>query len=162
MFFKHNLGEKSTTWQTTENIIKPVLVIAWVWPSSPQSSWCRAGSMNALADKVHKQEVPCTQWYWYARHTMATLFINHPYISIAVAHQLTLNFITATYVGTHYGLWIMWPWYGVHTNITVCMELLVCVLCQPVHSLSQPYIHQLDFCLEISAIAVLSPLIDTV
>ena len=81
MFFKHNLGEKSTTWQTTENIIKPVLVIAWVWPSSPQSSWCRAGSMNALADKVHKQEVPCTQWYWYARHTMATLFINHPYIS---------------------------------------------------------------------------------
>ena len=37
-----------------------------------------AQCMNALADKVHKQEVPCTQWY--ALHDMATLFNNHPYI----------------------------------------------------------------------------------
>ena len=34
--------------------------------------------MNALADKVHKQDVPCTQWC--ALHNMATLFNNHPYI----------------------------------------------------------------------------------
>ena len=35
--------------------------------------------MNALADKVQKQDVPCTQWY--ALHNMVTLFDNHPYIS---------------------------------------------------------------------------------
>ena len=35
--------------------------------------------MNALADEVHKQEVPCTQLY--SLHNMATLFNNHPYIS---------------------------------------------------------------------------------
>ena len=28
---------------------------------------------NALADKVHKQQVPCTQWH--ALHNMATLFL---------------------------------------------------------------------------------------
>ena len=27
-----------------------------------KSSWCGDGSMNALANKVHKQEVPRTQW----------------------------------------------------------------------------------------------------
>ena len=32
--------------------------------------------MNALADKVHKQEVPCTQWYARELCNMATLF-NH-------------------------------------------------------------------------------------
>ena len=37
-----------------------------------------AQCMNALADKVHKQEVPCTQWY--TLHDMATLFNNYPYI----------------------------------------------------------------------------------
>ena len=36
--------------------------------------------MNALADKVHKQELPHTQWY--ALHIMATLFNNHPYIAV--------------------------------------------------------------------------------
>ena len=35
--------------------------------------------MNALADKAHKQEVPCTQRY--ALHNMATLFSSHLYIS---------------------------------------------------------------------------------
>ena len=35
--------------------------------------------MNALADKVHKQEVPCTQLH--SLHNMATLFNNHPYKS---------------------------------------------------------------------------------
>ena len=40
----------------------------------------------------------------------------------------------------------MWPWYGVH--ITVCMALLVGVLCQPVQSLNHP-IHRLDLFLEI-------------
>ena len=58
-------------------------------------SWCRDGSTNALAEKVHKQEVPCTQWY--ALHTMTTLFNNHTYISsngIPVATKFT-----PTYVG---------------------------------------------------------------
>ena len=88
--------------------------------------------MNALADKVHKQEVPCTQ---YVLHTMpATLFTNHPYISSS-----------STSVGTKIycylcsdGCWIMLPaWYGVH--IIVCMALLayVCVFCHPV----RPYLY---------------------
>ena len=41
----------------------------------------------------------------------------------------------------------MWPCYGVH--ITVCMALLVCVLCQPVHSCIEPSLHGVDFFLEI-------------
>ena len=40
--------------------------------------------MNALADKVHKQEVPRTQWY--ALHIMTTLFKNHPYVSSSNLH----------------------------------------------------------------------------
>ena len=46
--------------------------------SKKKSSWCRTWdeSMNALADKVHKQGA--TQWY--ALHNTAT-FNNHPYIS---------------------------------------------------------------------------------
>ena len=45
--------------------------------------------------KVHKQEVLCTQWY--ALHTMATLFNNHPYISNS---KFSANWhATATYVG---------------------------------------------------------------
>ena len=51
--------------------------------------------MNALADKVHKQEMPCTQWY--ALHNMATLFNNHPYISSSGTPVGTK--FTATYVG---------------------------------------------------------------
>ena len=63
-----------------------------------KSSWCmQDSSMNALANKVHKQEVPCTQWYWYALHTRTTLFINHPYIS---SSKLSVNWrATATYEG---------------------------------------------------------------
>ena len=43
----------------------------------------------------------------------------------------------------------MWPCYGVH--ITVCMALLVFVLCQPVHSciMHWPSLYGLDFFLEI-------------
>ena len=41
----------------------------------------------------------------------------------------------------------MWPCYGVH--ITVCMVLLVFVLCQPVHSCIEPSLHGVDFFLEI-------------
>ena len=46
--------------------------------------------MNALADKVHKQEVPCTQC------NIATLFNNHPYISSSDTPVGTK--FTATYV----------------------------------------------------------------
>ena len=41
----------------------------------------------------------------------------------------------------------MWPCYGVH--ITVCVALLVFVLCQPVHSCIEPSLHGVDFFLEI-------------
>ena len=51
--------------------------------------------MNALADKVHKQEVPRTQWY--ALHIMTTLFNNHPSIN---SSNFSANWrATATYVG---------------------------------------------------------------
>ena len=45
------------------------------------------------------------------------------------------------------GCWIMLLCYRVH--ITVCMALLGCVLCQPVHSCIETSLHQLDFFLEI-------------
>ena len=95
-------------------------------------SWCRDGSMNALAhNKVHKQEVPCTRWYWNALHTMATLFSNHPYIScsklILVSTGVPLLF---TYVGM-----ITWPWYQSHCVYGTS------VLCQP---LIEPFLHQMD------------------
>ena len=53
--------------------------------------------MNALADKVHKQEVPYTQWY--ALHTMTTLMLlnNHPYI-VAVNLVPTGMALQATYM----------------------------------------------------------------
>ena len=47
-----------------------------------------AQCINALADKVQKQDVPCTQWY--TLHNMATLFNNHPYI---ISSQLALNLL---------------------------------------------------------------------
>ena len=45
--------------------------------------------MNALADKVHKQEVPHSDMHMHSMK-MATLFNNHPYISSSG---------TPTYVG---------------------------------------------------------------
>ena len=53
----------------------------------------------------------------------------------------------------------MLPCYGVH--ITVCMALLVCVLCQPVHSCIEPSLHGLDFFLEIFLWRLVSVLFDT-
>ena len=50
--------------------------------------------MNALADEVQKQDMPCTP---YALHKMATLFNNHPYISSS-GMPVSTKF-TATYVG---------------------------------------------------------------
>ena len=50
--------------------------------------------MNALADKVQKQEVPHTQWY--ALHNVVTLFNNHPYISSS-GTPVGIKF-TATYL----------------------------------------------------------------
>ena len=76
---------------------------------------------------VVKQSFSCTHWFvpkckWQLPSTIPT--------QIAVARQLELNLCRDA-------CWIMWPWYGVH--VTVCMALLVCVLCQPVRSLSHPY-----------------------
>ena len=83
--------------------------------------------MDALADKIHKQEVPCTQWY--ALHTMATLFNNHPYISTSgmpVGNKFTNVIIKFTNVA-----------------------LLVCVLvCQCIHW-TFPTCTWLDFFLNI-------------
>ena len=89
--------------------------------------------MNALVDKVQKQEVPYTQWY--ELHNMATLFNNHPYISSRGTSVGTK--FTATY--NRDDCWIMWACYGVH--ITVCPALHVFVLCQPVHSCIGPSLH---------------------
>ena len=50
----------------------------------------------------------------------------------------------------------MWPWYGV--CITVCMAILVCLLCQLVHSMSHPYIGQIS--LEIFLWRLVSVLFD--
>ena len=55
-----------------------------VWQQFAAKKWGGHGRPGrpyaaAPADKVHKQEVPCTQWY--ALHTMATLYNNHSYIS---------------------------------------------------------------------------------
>ena len=53
----------------------------------------------------------------------------------------------------------MWPWYGVH--ITVCMALLVCVLCQA-SAFIEPFLHQLNFFFEIFLwrLAIVSVLFD--
>ena len=54
--------------------------------------------MYALADKVHKQELPHARTQWYALDNMATLFNNHPYTSSSGMPVGTK--FTATYVGT--------------------------------------------------------------
>ena len=51
-------------------------------------------SMNALADKVRKQEVPCTHWYARALHNMATLFNNHASLHKYFFHALRHPYIS--------------------------------------------------------------------
>ena len=63
---------------------------------------------------------------------MATLFNNHPYIS---SSKVCADWhATATYAGWLLDnvamLWSAYP----------CVAFFVCVLCQPMHSLSHPYI----------------------
>ena len=87
--------------------------------------------MNALADKVHKQGMPhvictCTQW-------MAPLFNNHP-TYVAVAHLLMQEWLLNNVA-------MLWSYCTCISHV----EFLVCVLCQPVHSLSLPYISQIAF-----------------
>ena len=97
-----------------------------------------AQCMNALADKVHhKQEVSCR--HAHSHMLSITLFNNHPYINSS-STSVGTKFI-ATYVGMH-GYWIMlWSAYHyVHGT-----SFLVYVLCQPVHSCIEPFLHQLDF-----------------
>ena len=53
--------------------------------------------INALADKVDKQEVPCKQRY--AFHNTATLFKNHPHIHVSNSGTPVSTKFTATYVG---------------------------------------------------------------
>ena len=85
-----------------------------------------AGMVCTLADNVHKQEVPCTQWY--ALHNLATLFNNHPYISSSKFSTNATGTPLFTYVGMVRCCRIMWPWYMEYIlHITVCMALLVCV-----------------------------------
>ena len=53
----------------------------------------RDESMNALADKAHKQRMS----QWYTLHSTTTLFNNHPYISSC---KFSANWhATTTYVG---------------------------------------------------------------
>ena len=81
--------------------------------------------MNALADKVHKQGMPHSDML----HNMAPLFNNHLYISSSKLS--TIWHATATYVGNNVAV----TCYGAYH----CVAFRVCVLCQPVHSLSHPY-----------------------
>ena len=70
--------------------------------------------MNTLADKVHKQEVPCT----HALHTMATLFNSHPYyISSSTSGMPVDTKFTATYVGPG---WLL-------NNVTMVWSAYHCV-----------------------------------
>ena len=83
----------------------------------------------------------------YAHSDMHVHSITWPhYATIASLHKYSSKFsanwcATATYVGA--GWLLPWPCYRVH--ITVCMALLVCVLCQPVRSCIETSLHQLDF-----------------
>ena len=51
--------------------------------------------MNALADKVQKQDMP----QWHALHNMATLFNNQPYTCVITGKFSADWHATATYVG---------------------------------------------------------------
>ena len=72
--------------------------------------------MNALADKVHKQGIP------------------QIYIHVAVALQLALNLLLIMYEWLLNNVAMLWSAYHY-------VAFLVCVFCQPMHSLS----NQLDF-----------------
>ena len=104
--------------------------------SKKKSSWCigMAQCMNALADKVHTNKKCHAHSDMHALHIMATLFNNHPYISSS-GTPVGTNF-TATYVEmvVEYCGHDMSAYQGVHG--TFCL----CILCQPVHSLSYSYI----------------------
>ena len=76
-------------------------------------------------------------------HNMATLFNNHPYVSSSGTPVGTK--FTATYVG----MVVEYCGHVMEVHITVCMALLICVLCQPVHSCIEPSLHGVDFFLEI-------------
>ena len=66
-----------------------------------KSSWCGDGSMNALANKVHKQEVPCTQWL--CTHNDHTLFTGVPlptYVGMVVEQCGHMEYIYHCVHGT--------------------------------------------------------------
>ena len=63
--------------------------------------------MNALADKVQKQEVTCTQWY--ALYNMAALFNNHLYIS---SSGMPCSWHKISCYLCRDGCWIIWPCYA--------------------------------------------------
>ena len=72
----------------------------------------------------------------YALYNMATLFNNHPYISSSGAPVCPK--FTATYVGMVFVC--------VHATECICTHaFLAFVLCQPVHSCSEPSLHELNF-----------------
>ena len=91
-----------------------------------------AQCMNALADKVHNKKC-------HAHRGMHS--IPWPHYSTTIPTLVTINLVPTR----HCHLWVyvgmvveLWPYYGVHT--TMCMALLVRVLCQPVHSCIEPHI----------------------
>ena len=111
--------------------------------SKKKSSWCRDISMHECTGWQSTQ----TRSAMYAHSDMHVHSITWPhYATIASLHKYSSKFsanwcATATYVGA--GWLLPWPCYRVH--ITVCMALLVCVLCQPVRSCIETSLHQLDF-----------------
>ena len=89
--------------------------------------------MNALAYKAHKQGMPHSDMHSISRPHYPTTM--HPYIS---SSKFSVNWhATATYLCRDAWLLnnvaVLWSVYH-------CVVFLLCVLCQPVHSLIHPYI----------------------
>ena len=97
--------------------------------------------MNALADKVHKQELPCKQRY--AFHNMATLFKNHPHIHVSNSGMPVSTKFTATYVGMVVE-YVAMLWSAYH-----CVHGTSCLCTLSASEFIKPSLHLLDFFLEI-------------
>ena len=69
------------------------LLFKKIWSSSLGMAQCLG---NALADKVQKQEVPCTQWYACAVHNNHAHIIQQP--SLLLMHWAIPNELDQIFV----------------------------------------------------------------
>ena len=88
------------------------------------------------------RKVPFLPPLHYALLIIATLFNIYPYISSS-GTPVGTKFNQYCYLNVGIDVIIMWLWYV--ECISLCGIIFVCVLCQPVHSLSHPYISQISF-----------------